>query len=178
MFCTRADCKCSKRVDNPGCNVLCACMNETNYCLKKQQQALEVSFHDLSMQESISESIPESIPESPEKRNRFTSTSDSESSASAAAGSSSSSSSVEERTSNQLSDLLDDFENVIPREQVVYSSRRLTEQQILRLNPRDAVTVFIFRDHDDSDPKIGPHFVTFEGYGAIGLDSCFLLRRV
>ena len=121
---------------------------------------------------------PESIPESPEKRSRFVSSSDSESSASTAAGLSSSSSSVGEGTSNQFSDLLEEFENVIPREQVVYSSRRLTEQQRLRLNPRDAVSLFILRDHGDSDPKIGPHFVTFEGYGAIGLDSCFLLRRV
>ena len=157
MFCTRGSCKCSKRVDNPGCNVLCACLNEINSCFKKQQQALEVSFHDLSMQESI----PESIPESPEKRGRLVSSSDSESSASTAAGSSSTSSSVGEGTSNQFSDLLEEFENVIPREQVVYSSRRLTEQQRLRLNPRDAVSLFILRDHDDSDPKIGPHFVVF-----------------
>ena len=154
------------------------CMHEWNKLLLKKTTASPRSFLSWSFDAG------KHLRKHPRKHTGVTRveepicTSDPESSASAAAGSSSSSSSVEERTSNQLSDLLDDFENVIPREQVVYSSRRLTEQQILRLNPWDAVTVFIFRDHDDSDPKIGPHFVTFEGYGAIGLDSCFLLRRV
>ena len=72
MFCTTAKCKCSRKSTNPGCNVLCACMNRTKYCYQKQQP-VEDSFHDLSMQESI----PDSIPESPVKRNRMETSSDS-----------------------------------------------------------------------------------------------------
>ena len=95
-------------------------MNRTEYCYQKQQP-VEDSFHDLSMQESI----PDSIPESPVKRNRMETSSDSSASSSVSV----STMPTEEQQSDQIADDYDDLEEVIAGEPMIYSSRRLTEQQ-------------------------------------------------
>ena len=167
MFCTTAKCKCSRKITNPGCNVLCACMNRTEYCYQKQQP-VEDSFHDLSMQESI----PDSIPESPVERNRMETSSDSSASSSVSV----STMPTEEQQSDQIADDYNDLEEVIAREPMIYSSRRLTDQQRLRLASPTSVNLKII--NDDDDPAEGPHSIRFDGFGVIGLHPCFRLRRV
>lgn len=142
-------------------------MNRTEYCYQKQQ-TLEDSFHDLSMQESI----PDSIPESPVKRNRMTFSSDSDSSASSSA----STMSTKEQESCEMADDSDDLEDVVATEPVIYSSRRLTDQQRLRLASPTSVNLTII--NEDEDPKKGPHSIQFDGFGVIGFHPCFRLRRV
>ena len=152
---------------NRGCDVFCACTSRTEYCYQKQQP-VEDSFHDLSMQESI----PDSIPESPVKRNRMETSSDSSASSSVSV----STMPTEEQQSDQIADDYDDLEEVIAREPMIYSSRRLTDQQRLRLASPTSVNLKII--NDDDDPAEGPHSIRFDGFGVIGLHPCFRLRRV
>ena len=144
-------------------------MNQTEYCYQKQQP-LERSFQNLSMQESL----PDSIPESPVKRNRMTLSSDSDGSASSSA--SVSTMSAKEQESCEMADDYDDLEEVIATEPVIYSSRRLTDQQRLRLASPTRVNLTII--NEDEDPKKGPHSIQFDGFGVIGFQPYFRLRRV
>jgi hypothetical protein len=61
-------------------------------------------------------------------------------------------------------------------EPVIYSSRRLTDQQRLRLASPTSVNLTII--NEDEDPKKGPHSIQFDGFGVIGFHPCFRLRRV
>ena len=99
----------------------------------------------------------------------------SDSDSSASSSTSVNTASAQEQQSDEIVDDFDDLEDVVEREPVVYSSRRLTDQQRLRLAP---TCVELTITNYDSDPRKGPHSVWFEGYGVIGLHTCFKLRRV
>ena len=156
MLCSTLQCKCANRSVLPGCNILCACFAKKGDCFQKSQEPepeLELSIHDLS--------IDEPVPESPRRRRRIVS--------------SSSEASVSSKTSRIESDD-DSFTDIMDlstsqQAPVVYSSRRLTNQQRERLEPRTLCHVFI------TETSTGEHIIAFDNFGAIGLDIMFEVQH-
>ena len=172
LLCYSLKCKCANRVLFPGCNVLCGCLAAIETCFQVSQVPLTESVHNLS--------IDEVLPQSPEKRRRtIVSESSSSNSSDDETPLAESSVSADADTSMDGDTEIDEEEVETGQclEPVIFSSRRLTNQQRERMEPPQVANLSISKENF-GNPNLRPkYYVNFEGFGAVGL-TVFSLQHV